>query len=535
MKNLSILLISLTIFFCGCSSNDDDTSLPPSVVQTPEPTTPIQYTLTITAGEGGTVSTQGGTYDEGSEVTVTATPNEGYVFNGWNGINNDSRNLSLTLNSNLNIEALFIFIPPFESKSEGYSPITETVGNILSQKFTDVIFTPDMVFNEIWLDSLDFIPNTKASIQYDFFGDGYVDFFGFYNSPGEGEYGVYVLIENIGVTPKEPLIFESTFYNQVKSLPIDINNDGTTEILFFNDNSHTACRDGNTKNNFSDNLVYVSISKNDEIITIKENRIGNSVIHTHDGTSGDIDNDGDIDIVVWPNSANNCTITQRMNFPLLFINDGSGQFTEKPFFEDQTILMENWESWKSLSYSMADIDNDGYLDIVSCRNFGQSPFGSDPPPEKDSTDLLPFIIWGDNQGFFSSNLTFLTDILNGKQTNKLYGIAFTDYNNDNELDILLTSYSDSNLNDFFDDDNYLIQLFQNNSNRSFENVTESNIDYFSSSNGDGYTNFYTPLMIDFDNDGDFDIVAQDIHFFSQNINSKLIMWWENIGNSFIRR
>ena len=55
MKNLSILLISLTIFIYSCSSNDDDTTTPPNVVQTPdpEPTTPTQYTLTITAGEGG--------------------------------------------------------------------------------------------------------------------------------------------------------------------------------------------------------------------------------------------------------------------------------------------------------------------------------------------------------------------------------------------------------------------------------------------------------------------------------------------------
>ena len=60
MKNLSLLLISLTIFFYGCSSNDDDTTTPPNVVQTPdpEPTTPAKYTLTVSAGEGGSVSTQ---------------------------------------------------------------------------------------------------------------------------------------------------------------------------------------------------------------------------------------------------------------------------------------------------------------------------------------------------------------------------------------------------------------------------------------------------------------------------------------------
>jgi len=37
-------------------------------------TIPTQYTLTFTAEEGGFVSTEGGTYDEGTEVAITATP-----------------------------------------------------------------------------------------------------------------------------------------------------------------------------------------------------------------------------------------------------------------------------------------------------------------------------------------------------------------------------------------------------------------------------------------------------------------------------
>ena len=32
------------------------------------------------AVEGGTVSSEGGTYDDGTEITVTATPAEGYEF-----------------------------------------------------------------------------------------------------------------------------------------------------------------------------------------------------------------------------------------------------------------------------------------------------------------------------------------------------------------------------------------------------------------------------------------------------------------------
>jgi hypothetical protein len=31
------------------------------------------------------VSTEGGEYEEGTEVTITATPDEGYEFIGWEG------------------------------------------------------------------------------------------------------------------------------------------------------------------------------------------------------------------------------------------------------------------------------------------------------------------------------------------------------------------------------------------------------------------------------------------------------------------
>ena len=43
------------------------------------------YTLTVTVSpaEGGTVSPGGGTYDEGTVVTLTATPATGYVFDQW--------------------------------------------------------------------------------------------------------------------------------------------------------------------------------------------------------------------------------------------------------------------------------------------------------------------------------------------------------------------------------------------------------------------------------------------------------------------
>jgi len=97
MLNRNSLLL-LLIFVVSCSPGEDA----------------IQYTLTVTASEGGFVSNVGGTFDEGSIITVTATPLEGYEFVGWQGIEGNNSDITITLNSNLSLVALF------ESLPEGY-------------------------------------------------------------------------------------------------------------------------------------------------------------------------------------------------------------------------------------------------------------------------------------------------------------------------------------------------------------------------------------------------------------------------------
>ena len=56
----------------SCSSPENET----------DPST-TEYTLTVSSGTGGSVSTSGGTYEEGSTVNVTATPNSEYIFQNW--------------------------------------------------------------------------------------------------------------------------------------------------------------------------------------------------------------------------------------------------------------------------------------------------------------------------------------------------------------------------------------------------------------------------------------------------------------------
>ena len=105
----SLCILSFIIVFSCSTEEVQDATPPPSIIQNPEPETPAptQYTLTVTAGEGGSVSTEGGTYDEGTEITITASANEGYRFTGWEGNDSTSESLTITLNSNQTYQALF--------------------------------------------------------------------------------------------------------------------------------------------------------------------------------------------------------------------------------------------------------------------------------------------------------------------------------------------------------------------------------------------------------------------------------------------
>ena len=95
------------IFSC---STEEDTSPPTTNVQTEEPEPePTQYTLAVSAGDGGTVSTEGGTYDEGTSITVSANPDDGYEFVRWEGSDETERELVISINSNTR-DKLFRFI-----------------------------------------------------------------------------------------------------------------------------------------------------------------------------------------------------------------------------------------------------------------------------------------------------------------------------------------------------------------------------------------------------------------------------------------
>ena len=75
-----ILIISITLVY-NCSNEDVESELQVRA----------QYTLTVSAGEGGYITPEAtGTYDEGAQLTLSAIPYYGYSFCRWLGTNNDN-------------------------------------------------------------------------------------------------------------------------------------------------------------------------------------------------------------------------------------------------------------------------------------------------------------------------------------------------------------------------------------------------------------------------------------------------------------
>jgi hypothetical protein len=121
------LVVLLSVLIYSCSSDDDD-SAASSVIQTPTPTpetNATQYTLTVSAGEGGSVSSEGGTYDEGTQLTIKANPSDGFGFAGWTNFESNSSTINITLNSNTSISASFITLPSLSMVSSSTSIFTK--------------------------------------------------------------------------------------------------------------------------------------------------------------------------------------------------------------------------------------------------------------------------------------------------------------------------------------------------------------------------------------------------------------------------
>ena len=547
MKKLFFTLILLLFLTCSKDSTEDNSSVyvapPTNTTNTITTPTVTQYTLTVTAGTGGSVSTAGGTYNDGANLSITATPEKGYEFVGWEGNESDSPNLSITLNSDTILEANFQRII-FESRSERYSSINETTGYYKKTKYFESYLLPQeldefAIRNILPLDyywSYRIYDNDK--IIGDFDKNGYNDLFAFatdFIPKGDVNYGAengkFIYVKDYLYNSEKIILDSNVAYGAGKMEIQDFDNDGIEEIIFWHTNAKLNRYNeqefvggaGVDHPILSPTLIHI----NEEQISYEEIGV---MMDSHCGTSGDINNDGFVDFIQFPVNAVASNIVQPP-LPFVNLNNGNGTFNTVNLFSSINV-----SSFEAFGIELFDVDNDGNLDLLYGKDIG------DPEVECAAgviENCNPAIFWGDGSGQFDYNNRLLLDpsfIENNQSQNSILGFAFSDFDNDNDIDIIMsTTRIDGTFQSGVYYDNYYLILYENIGQRNFidsTNLIEGSFDESYSHFG----HFYEIRVIDRDNDGDFDLIPDAIG----NLSTKVQNWspnlyWENIGGSYVRR
>ncbi len=176
---------------------------------------------------------------------------------------------------------------------------------------------------------------------------------------------------------------------------------------------------------------------------------------------GDYNNDGLLDILLT--GLDGVTSAAR-NISILYKNNGEGSFTEQTGIELTDVGLS--------SVSWGDYDNDGYLDILLTGSTGYMP------------DYKPVTKIFHNNGNNSFTELSGSSIIGVSMSSAEWG----DYNNDGYLDIMITGFSESNLE---------FRIYLNDGAGRFHELTALDIPgaYFCNTSS-----------ADYDSDGDLDIL-----------------------------
>jgi hypothetical protein len=261
------------------------------------------FSFSLLFSEGGTVSSSiespvTGTYEEGTEITLIATASDGYQFMGWSD-GNLLAERSILIDSNIEIEALFDLdcsywqheVPDWKKTSY------ELFDIIYPEKYTQV---GNLLNNQWGNESGEYGLNV---IVVDYNNDGYRDVIGFHN-----DYSNFVAYpeDYYGYERKQMIRFykgtcsgnfEVDEQNDNKILGTvhgrkvllgDFNNDDYVDVFFISHGYDNIPFKGEySKAIFSDGSGGFYDTEYTDFVSFY-----------HGGATGDIDNDGDLDLVV---------------------------------------------------------------------------------------------------------------------------------------------------------------------------------------------------------------------------------------------
>jgi FG-GAP-like repeat/IPT/TIG domain len=284
-------------------------------------------------------------------------------------------------------------------------------------------------------------------------------------------------------------------------ITVDVDGDGDEDIVFANgfaNQPRLLINDGS--GNFTDET-------NPRFPVISMSSFGVS--------AGDLDDDGDMDLVF----ADSGTGLTSASTPKLFINDGSGNFTNAPS------MMNGVPKTSAQQVSMVDVDGDLDLDVIvdgrstpqqlyindGSANFTYNgsalPAGSNSVYETEWADLdldgdidgAYVSFSGFNEGIAVNNTTpgnvsfgGATNILSGFNGNDDNEVAFLDYDNDGDLDLIVGSLANATEKVYTNGGGPLTAGAFSFSANVFQATSDSTLDL---------------TLADFDNDGDVDVAT----------------------------
>ena len=404
-------------------------------------------------------------------------------------------------------------IPPIVKTDTIITPTKPSVTNVVINGFSSLNKTTSNYFelnesksaygdfNQFWK----FIDNGNEKISsaynyFDFDKDGDADFVFATTQYSEVRQSVYI-IENKGSGNWALWKKLSGFYWPRQSLLGDYDGNGYVDFLV----ADQGFEDGQ-RNYFPGAKLGIVYFYKDSAET---KLIDESLSYNHTAASGDLDGDGDIDIITADSK---------------YINNGKGIFTKS----DAIYAAPNdLQAIRGLGYyhsATADFDNDGKMDVVfgNAEIFGDEVW--DDNPRKFNGRVR--IYWNDEGSgkFYYSNTTKLP--MTYPATKDTFTIVddykIIDFNNDGYLDIV-------NFRSCWRGVGYYIQFLQNNKDRTFTEVSAEYMpETYKFNSPNLKPNEYLWLVwirfVDTDNDGDLDLIGREA------MGDKQIIKWENLGN-----
>ena len=250
------------------------------------------------------------------------------------------------------------------------------------------------------------------------------------------------------------------------SLVADYNNDGILDFYVADHGvgTHDGVRDS-----------YFLSQSNGTWVESSETHLSHSnfVVFDHGGATGDIDNDGDMDVVITELNGKTGTALWCL------VNDGTGYLNKRKCGGIFSFALE-----------LADIDGDGYLDVLlGAHEFENNSFTG--------------IVWNDGSGNFPKHSkTSLPQ--HKKKWGTVPEVSAADLDNDGDLDIVYSRAGKLYVGT-------AVQIIENLGNKKFKDhgifpLVEAPTDFIPTHEGNEWNDFIDTIKFrDLDEDGDIDL------------------------------